>query len=117
MHFLRFRSDMRYWQDKSADLVIADVFGEHPQARGAFQFPLSKPLPPRSYCRQSESDWNFVHRLMEEEGLFGFWRQDTNGKASNIRNKNDAADARTIWLYAADAAGLSQARGGQPWGT
>ncbi|MCA8200154.1 type VI secretion system tip protein VgrG [Burkholderia sp. AU33545] len=38
-------------------------------------------VPSRSYCRQSETDWNFVHRLMEEEGLFGFWRQDNEGKS------------------------------------
>ncbi|MEK6347013.1 MAG: type VI secretion system Vgr family protein [Burkholderia sp.] len=84
MHFLRFRRDMRYWQDKSADLIIADVLNQHPQAQGAFQFTLSKPLPSRSYCRQSEFDWNFVHRLLEEEGLFGFWRQDPNGKAHTL---------------------------------
>ncbi|MEM5310665.1 type VI secretion system Vgr family protein [Paraburkholderia sp. JHI869] len=84
MHFLRFRSDMRYWQDKSADAIITDVFNQHPQARGQFQFALSKPLPQRSYCRQSETDWNFVHRLMEEEGLFGFWRQAKDGKSHTL---------------------------------
>ncbi|WP_175713999.1 type VI secretion system Vgr family protein [Burkholderia ambifaria] len=81
MHFLKFRSDMRYWQDTSVDAVITDVFNAHPQARGQFEFALLKPLPARSYCRQSETDWNFVHRLMEEEGLFGFWRQDNEGKS------------------------------------
>ncbi|WP_179405518.1 type VI secretion system Vgr family protein [Burkholderia guangdongensis] len=81
MHFLKFRSDMRYWQDKSVDAVIADVFNAHPQARGQFEFALLKPLPRRSYCRQSETDWNFVHRLMEEEGLYGFWRQGKDGKS------------------------------------
>lgn len=84
MHFLRFRTDMRYWQDKSADAIITDVFNAHPQARGQFQFALSTPLPQRSYCRQSESDWNFVHRLMEEEGLFGFWRQAADGKSHTL---------------------------------
>ncbi|WP_082193518.1 type VI secretion system Vgr family protein [Burkholderia gladioli] len=84
MHFLRFRSDMRYWQDQSIDAIITDVFNQHPQAQGHFQFALSKPLPSRSYCRQSESDWNFVHRLMEEEGLFGFWRQSKDGKSHTL---------------------------------
>lgn len=80
MHFLKFRSDMRYWQDKSADGIIADVFDSHPQARGQYRFALSRSLPSRSYCRQSETDWNFVHRLMEDEGLFGFWRHSEDGK-------------------------------------
>ncbi|MGN4075814.1 phage late control D family protein, partial [Burkholderia gladioli] len=34
MHFLRFRSDMRYWQDRSVDAIIADVLDQHPQAQG-----------------------------------------------------------------------------------
>ncbi|WP_186068988.1 type VI secretion system Vgr family protein [Burkholderia gladioli] len=84
MHFLKYRRDMRYWQDRSVDAIIADVFNAHPQASGQFQFVLSKPLPSRSYCRQSESDWNFVHRLMEEEGLFGFWRQNKDGKSHTL---------------------------------
>ncbi|QBQ98303.1 type VI secretion system tip protein VgrG [Paraburkholderia pallida] len=84
MHFLRFRSDMRYWQNESADVIITDVFNMHPQGRGKFQFALRKPLPQRSYCRQSETDWNFVHRLMEEEGLFGFWRQNKDGKSHTL---------------------------------
>ncbi|WP_193097532.1 type VI secretion system Vgr family protein [Burkholderia sp. Z1] len=84
MHFLKFRSDMRYWQDKSVDAILADVFDAHPQAKGRYQFALSKPLPSRSYCRQSETDWNFVHRLMEDEGLFGFWRHSEDGSAHTL---------------------------------
>lgn len=84
MHFLKFRSDLRNWQDKAADEIISDVFNEHPQAKGYFQLALSKPLPQRSYCRQSETDWNFVNRLMEDEGLFGFWRQGKDGKSHTL---------------------------------
>ncbi|NIE58019.1 MULTISPECIES: type VI secretion system Vgr family protein [unclassified Burkholderia] len=84
MHFLKFRSDMRYWQDQSVDAILSDVFDAHPQAKGRYQFVLSKPLPSRSYCRQSETDWNFVHRLMEDEGLFGFWRYADDGKTHTL---------------------------------
>ncbi|WP_414449169.1 type VI secretion system Vgr family protein [Burkholderia sp. 22PA0099] len=95
LHFLKFRKDLRYWQDCSADAVIADVFNAHPQARGQFQFSLRRALPPRSYCRQSETDWNFVHRLMEEEGLFGFWRHAPDGKSHTFVVTDD--------IYALDA--------------
>ncbi|KVM74003.1 type VI secretion protein ImpA [Burkholderia gladioli] len=84
MHFLKFRYDMRYWQGQSVDAILTDVFNAHPQAKGRFEFALSRPLSLRSYCRQSESDWNFVHRLMEEEGLFGFWRQGKDGKSHTL---------------------------------
>ncbi|MBB5547005.1 type VI secretion system tip protein VgrG [Paraburkholderia fungorum] len=84
MHFLKFRRDQKHWQDKSADAIISDVFNEHPQARGMFRFVLSKPLPTRSYCRQGESDWNFVHRLLESEGLYGIWQQASDGKSHTL---------------------------------
>ncbi|KWA13991.1 type VI secretion system Vgr family protein [Burkholderia territorii] len=95
MHFLKFRSDMRYWQDKPVDAILSDVFDMHPQARGQYRFALSKPLPSRSYCRQSETDWNFVHRLMEDEGLFGFWRHGEDGRAHTLVITDD--------LHAVDA--------------
>jgi type VI secretion system secreted protein VgrG len=84
MHFLKFRRDQRIWQDKTADDIITDVFNTHPQAQGLFQFALSKPLPSRSYCRQDEEDWNFVHRLLESEGLYGFWQQAQDGKSHTL---------------------------------
>ncbi|TRY22507.1 type VI secretion system tip protein VgrG, partial [Geobacillus sp. LEMMJ02] len=79
LHFLKFRRDQRHWQDKSVDAIITDVFNDHPQARGMYRFELSQPLPSRSYCRQDETDWNFVHRLLESEGLYGIWKQAQDG--------------------------------------
>ncbi|MGF6763213.1 type VI secretion system secreted protein VgrG [Paraburkholderia sp. GAS33] len=84
MHFLRFRKDARIWQDKPADEILTDVFNMHPQAQGAFRFALSKPPPTRSFCVQYEDDWNFVQRLMENEGLFGFFQQASDGKSHTL---------------------------------
>ncbi|MGH8781300.1 type VI secretion system Vgr family protein [Paraburkholderia sp.] len=84
MHFLKYRRDQRHWQDKSVDEIITDVFNQHPQAQGMFRFVLSKPLPTRSYCRQDEFDWNFVHRLLESEGLYGVWQQADDGKSHTL---------------------------------
>ena len=83
MHFLKFRSDMRYWQDQSVDAILADVFDAHPQARAGISS-RCRGRCRRSYCRQSETDWNFVHRLMEDEGLFGFWRHADDGKTHTL---------------------------------
>jgi type VI secretion system secreted protein VgrG len=84
LHFLKFRRDQRIWQDKSADEIIADVLNQHPQANGCFDFRLYQPLPSRSFCMQYEDDWNFVHRLMESEGLYGFWEQAQDGKSHKL---------------------------------
>jgi type VI secretion system secreted protein VgrG len=84
MHFLHFRKDARIWQDQSADAILTDVFNAHPQAQGAFRFVLGTPLPQRSFCVQYETDWNFVHRLLEEEGLFGYFEQAEDGKSHTL---------------------------------
>lgn len=104
MHFLKFRRDQRIWQDKTADDIITDVLNTHPQARGFFRFALSRGLPSRSYCRQDEDDWNFVHRLLESEGLFGFWRQAQDGKSHTLvitdhLDKLDPLSPKTISFY------------------
>ena len=83
-HFLKFRRDQRHWQDRAADEIVSDVFNQHPQAKGMYRFVLSKPLPKRSYCRQDETDWNFVHRLLESEGLYGIWQQAADGKSHTL---------------------------------
>lgn len=81
LHFLKFRRDARLWQDKTADEIMVEVFSAHPQARGNFRFDLSRPAIPRSYCTQYETDWHFVHRLMEEEGWFGYHEQNEKGNS------------------------------------
>jgi len=106
MHFLKFRRDQRIWQDRTADDIVTDVFNAHPQAQGLFQFALSKPLPPRSYCRQDETDWNFVHRLLESEGLYGFWQQAQDGKSHTLVITDrlttlDAMSPETVTFYRA----------------
>jgi type VI secretion system secreted protein VgrG len=79
LHFLQFRQDARIWQDKTTEDIISDVFNQHTQARGHFRFDLTQPAPSRSYCTQYESDWNFVMRLMEEEGWYSYHEQKEDG--------------------------------------
>ncbi|WP_310634470.1 type VI secretion system Vgr family protein [Paraburkholderia sp.] len=83
-HFLRYRSDARIWQDKSADAILTDVFNTHPQARGAFRFAIQKALPARSFCVQYESDWHFCQRIMESEGLFSYFEQAADGQSHTV---------------------------------
>ncbi len=79
LYFLKFRKNARIWQDKKADDILAEVFSVHPQARGNFRFDLNEPVSPRSYCTQYETDWHFVHRLMEEEGWYSYHEQKADG--------------------------------------
>ncbi|WP_126283716.1 type VI secretion system Vgr family protein [Burkholderia stagnalis] len=84
MHVLKFRHDQKIWIDRTVEDVVSDVLNEHPEARGYFRFSLSQPLPNRSYTRQSETDWNFVHRLLESEGLFCYWEQASDGTSHTL---------------------------------
>lgn len=66
-------ADLRIFQDKTAPEIIKQVFNDY---RGAsFVDELSATYKKRIYCVQyRETDFDFVSRLMEEEGIFYYWR-------------------------------------------
>lgn len=87
LNFLKFRKDARIWQEKLPTDILADVFNAHSQARGKFRFRLKSindQTPVRAYCVQYETDWNFVQRLMEEEGWFSYHEQDPAGTGHTL---------------------------------
>ncbi|OWJ57690.1 type VI secretion system Vgr family protein [Paraburkholderia caledonica] len=101
-HFLRFRKDASIWQDKTVDEILTDVFNMHPQAQGAFRFSLKNTLPQRSFCVQYEDDWNFCHRLMEAEGLFGYFEQAADGKSHTFVITDDIGSLQPLSPQAVD---------------
>lgn len=65
-------ADMRIFQEMTAPDIIKQVFGEY---TSTFADELSGSYATRTYCVQyRETDFNFVSRLMEEEGIFYYWR-------------------------------------------
>lgn len=81
-YFLRLRRDMRDWQEMNGQQILADVFNEHPQAQGAYRFDFyGNPLPSYSNRVQWEYDWNFVHRSLEEAGVFAYFEHADDGKS------------------------------------
>ena len=62
----------RIFQDKTTVDIIKEVFNE--AGLTEFGFSTSRDFVPRSYCVQyRESDYDFVVRLMEEDGLYFFF--------------------------------------------
>jgi len=96
LHFLKFRSDARIFQDKTAEDILSAVFDQHPQSQGAYRFEISNALPQRSFCVQYEDDWNFVHRIMEAEGLFGYFEQAEDGKAHTLVVTDDLFSLKAL---------------------
>ena len=70
--FLSQTADCKIFQEKSAADIIKEVFREH--GFTDFKDSLTKTYRTREYCVQyRESDYAFVQRLMEEEGIYYFF--------------------------------------------
>lgn len=69
---LKLNRDCRIFQNKNVPDIVREIFGEHHLAE--FETRLSGNYAVREYCVQyRESDFNFVSRLLEEEGIFYFF--------------------------------------------
>jgi type VI secretion system secreted protein VgrG len=67
------RFDSRIFQDKTVQGVVSEVFAGF-GSLAKYEFRLSKSLKPYSYITQyRESDFNFIQRLLENEGLFYYF--------------------------------------------
>ncbi|MET0983664.1 MAG: type VI secretion system Vgr family protein, partial [Telluria sp.] len=85
--FLTRTADCRIFQELTAPEIIKQVFGDHGVAD--LKDELTCSYPKRTYCVQyRETDFDFVSRLMEQEGIYYFFEH--------------AADRHTLVL--ADAA-------------
>ena len=63
-------ADLRIFQSQSVPDIVSTIFAEY---NGSVSLKLSGTFAPRVYCVQyRETDFNFVSRLMEEEGIF-YW--------------------------------------------
>jgi type VI secretion system secreted protein VgrG len=68
-------SDCRIYQQKSVPDIVKSVFREH--GTSDFEDSLTGNYQPRDYCVQyMESDFEFVSRLMEEEGIYYFFKHE-----------------------------------------
>ena len=74
--FLQHRQDSRVFQNQTVVEIATTIFNElgfHDYDSSG----LAQVYKPRSYCVQyRETDFNFVSRLFEEEGIFYFWRHE-----------------------------------------
>src|ERR1700722_7178021 len=87
--FLDQTTDCRIFQNKAAPDIIKQIFGEY--GFNDFSFKLYGSFVNRDYCVQyRESDFNFVSRLMEEEGIFYFFQHE-NGKHTLVLGNDPSA--------------------------
>ena len=73
--FLTRTSDCRIFQNKTVPDIVKQIFGEY--GFSDYKFQLKGALPEWDYCVQyRETDYNFVARLLEEEGIFYFFEHE-----------------------------------------
>ncbi|WP_176016681.1 type VI secretion system tip protein TssI/VgrG [Burkholderia sp. BCC0398] len=73
LFFLGHARDDHYWMEKDAREILLDVLNRYPQLRGCVRLDVTNSPRVRSYCRQADSDLNFVHRILEDEGWYCYW--------------------------------------------
>jgi len=89
--FLSLDTDNRIFQEMTTPDIIEKVFKEYPDAK--YKLQLRGKYDKRHYCVQyGESDLNFVHRLMEDEGIFYHFAHDEEGHRMIISDANAALE-------------------------
>ncbi|MBL8749299.1 MAG: type VI secretion system tip protein VgrG [Planctomycetes bacterium] len=69
------RINCRIFQDKTVPEIVSKVFED--AGFNDFEKKLQGSFPPRTFCVQyRESDFDFVSRLLEEEGIFFYFRHE-----------------------------------------
>lgn len=70
------RVNCRIFQDVSTPQIVARVLAQYGLTDEHVRFALKESYGQRNYCVQyRESDWDFLSRLMEEEGIYFFQRE------------------------------------------
>ncbi|MCI0406502.1 MAG: type VI secretion system tip protein VgrG, partial [candidate division Zixibacteria bacterium] len=66
----------RIFQKMTVRDIVQEVMKSVGISTSRFRFALKRSLPAREYCVQyRETDWDFISRLLEEEGTFYFFEQ------------------------------------------
>ncbi|CCE23630.1 type VI secretion system Vgr family protein [Methylotuvimicrobium alcaliphilum] len=92
--YLTLNADCRIFQDKSVIDVIKEVFSRYSFAD--VQYKLEGDYQPLDYCVQyRESDFDFISRLMEHEGIFYFFEHDNGKHTLVIADSNKAFQIRS----------------------
>jgi len=73
---LTHRYNSRIFQNQTTKDIVTAVLTQAGFASDALKFSLSGSYQPREYCVQyRESDYNFIARLLEEEGIWWYFEQ------------------------------------------
>jgi type VI secretion system secreted protein VgrG len=100
--FLTRTADCRIFQDKTVPEIVEAVFKDHGPIAD-FEFKLVKSYRTRVYCVQyRESDFNFIARLLEDEGIYWYFEHTDGGhklKLVDDAGSHDDVEGQTTFPY------------------
>ncbi|MDH5692238.1 MAG: type VI secretion system tip protein VgrG [Gammaproteobacteria bacterium] len=74
------KMNCRIFQDKGADEIIDTILQEAGLPSDRYQFNVNRVPVCRKYCVQyNETDWDFIQRLLNEEGIFYYFSHAEDG--------------------------------------
>ena len=113
-------SDCRIFQELSVPDIVKQVFEDHPVAR--YEFKLLRPYRTWNYCVQyRETDFNFVARLLEHEGIYWYVEHDEAGHKVVLCDSASGHDAKpgceSLPFYGSGAQATPALEYVQAWGS
>ena len=95
--FLNLETECRHYLKKTAVDIVKEVLTEHGVVN--FEFKVQAKLPVREFTVQyRETSFNFISRLLEEEGIF-YWFEHTEQKHQLVFADTNAATQNSPHLY------------------
>ncbi|MEW5561980.1 type VI secretion system tip protein TssI/VgrG [Enterobacter asburiae] len=90
--FLRQNRNSRIFQDKNILDVVKETFSRY-QDIANYELEIDEEYPVREYCVQfGETDFNFINRLLEEEGIWYYFRHQQDKHTMVITDRQPFAD-------------------------
>ena len=110
-------SDCRIFMDKTVRQIVEAVFADHPSAN--FKFNLFRTYHPWTYCVQyRETDYNFVARLLEQEGIYWYFEHSEGAHKLVLVDSGDvnkAEDAHPDLPYVEEGGALPDTEHMSSW--
>jgi type VI secretion system secreted protein VgrG len=89
--FLTRTADCRIFQNKTVPQIIEQLFSDHGEIKDYEITEVKGTHPKREYCVQyRETDFDFISRLMEEEGIFYWFRHTENSHTLVLADQKGA---------------------------
>ncbi len=89
--FLNYRSNCRIFQNKNVPDIVEQIFQEAGFRDYDFSGINRSQYSKRDYCLQyNETDYNFIQRLLEDEGIFYFFRHSDSKHTLILADQNNA---------------------------